>query len=69
MVSSDMIRSTRAPCPFCKTPLTGKIIRRKNLKLDNGDPDYVEYTLCPKCKKHIFTENYGMVVNLERTKK
>lgn len=48
--------STRVACPFCGTPLSGKIEKVKNdYKLDNGDPDYRERTLCPNCSKYVFT--------------
>ena len=53
--------SVRALCPFCDTPLSGKIEQVKNdYKLDNGDPDYREMTLCPDCKKTVFTMYSGM---------
>jgi len=54
------IMSKRAKCPFCGTKLTGTIERLKNqYKLDNGDPDYLEKTVCPNCEKHVFTLNDG----------
>jgi len=52
--------SKRAKCPFCGTILSGVIERLKNqYKLDNGDPDYLEKTVCPYCEKHVFTINDG----------
>lgn len=54
------ITSKRAKCPFCGTILSGTIERLKNhYKLDNGDPDYLEKTVCPNCEKHVFTLNDG----------
>ena len=53
--------SVRALCPFCDMALTGRIEKIKNdYKLDNGDPDYRERTLCPNCKKYVFTIHSGI---------
>jgi hypothetical protein len=50
----------RAKCPWCRTVLSGEIIHNQNYyKLDNGDPDTVESTQCPKCSKHVFTVGNG----------
>ena len=57
------IRSARAKCPFCAHHLSGKIEKFKNnYKLDMGDPDYREKTICPNCGKNIFTMHSGTML-------
>ncbi len=54
-------RSVRALCPHCKVPaLTGQIYTVKNIKLDNGDPDYRQYTMCSNCDTPVFVINDGL---------
>lgn len=68
MSKRQRTHSIRAACPFCETPLSGTIEQIKNMyKLDNGDPDIVERTLCPNCKKYIFTVNNGMQLAYDYT--
>ena len=60
--------SIRALCPFCDTSLSGKIEKIKNdYKLDHGDPDYLERTLCPKCNRYVFTVYSGKILAYDYT--
>lgn len=57
----QLTTSIRVPCPFCGVALGGRIEKVKNdYKLDNGDPDYRERTLCLNCKKYVFTTHSGI---------
>jgi endogenous inhibitor of DNA gyrase (YacG/DUF329 family) len=55
-----MLASIRALCPHCGTPLSGEIKQHKVPKLDNGDPNFIEITSCPSCKKNVYTVNSGL---------
>jgi len=53
--------STRIACPHCgNAGLTGRIKRTPVPKLDNGDPEFRQYTICSVCRKYVFVINDGM---------
>lgn len=54
--------SIRVPCPHCKTPLSGEIKRIKMDKLDEGDFEVRELTICPNtmCGRTVFTIDSGL---------
>lgn len=57
----NAFRSVRAICPHCKiAALTGQINTIKNIKLDNGDPDFRQYTVCSNCDTIVYVINEGL---------
>ncbi len=56
-----MRRSIRPDCPHCnREGLTAGILRTPADKLDNGDPDFRQYTICGFCKKYVFVTHDGL---------
>lgn len=49
------LQSIRASCPYCNTPLVGRIE-----KYHTADDIQGQRTFCTICEKYVFVINYGM---------